>query len=87
MNEHETESEGPGDPEGMGEPIRELRELEVDVSSGFLSRVLRGLRRRSLVSHLGTMIWTGGAQALLEFLGLVFSLLNPGKPPEGESDR
>ncbi len=72
--------------EGLGEPIHELQELEVEVSPGFIAGVLASLRRRSLASHLATMIWTGGAQAFLEFLQIFFSVFNPGKTPEGESD-
>jgi hypothetical protein len=72
--------------EGLGDPIQELRELEVEVSEGFIAGVLASLRRRSLVSNLATMIWTGGAQAFLEFLQIFFSLFNPGKTPEGGSD-
>lgn len=72
--------------DGLGEPIRELQELEVQVSSGFIGGVLASLRRRSLVSNLATMVWTGGAQAFLEFLQMFFSLFNPGKSPEGGSD-
>jgi hypothetical protein len=86
MNPDTTGSEGVRDAEEMGEPIRELRDLEVDVSSGFLFRVLSNLRRRSLVSQLSTMIWIGGGQAFLELLRTVFSLINPGKSPEGGSD-
>ena len=86
MDDDRFEQEVEDEQEGLGEPIRELKELEVEVSSGFIGGVLASLRRRSLVSNLATMVWTGGAQAFLEFLQMFFSLFNPGKSPEGGSD-
>lgn len=86
MDEDRIDRDQKSEPEGLGEPIQELQELKVEVSSGFISGVLTSLRRRSLVSNLATMIWTGGAQALLEFLQMFFSVFNPGKSPEGGSD-
>ena len=77
----------PGDTQGeedLGEPIAELMELEADVSRGFLGRVLSKLQRRSLVGHLATMAWTASALAFFEFLGVVFSVFDPGKSPEKE---
>ena len=70
--------------EDLGEPIVELRELEEVVSGGFLGRVLSKLQRRSLVSHLATMAWTASALAFFEFLGMIFSIFDPGKSPEKE---
>ena len=87
MIEERTEPEGTEDPGDLGEPVTELRELEVAITAGFLSRVLNGLRRRSLANHLSAMIWAGGAQAFLEFLKMAFSMLDSGKPPKGGSDR
>ena len=72
------------DEEDLGEPISELRELEDVVSVGFLGRVLSKLRRRSLVGHLATMAWTASALAFFEFLGMIFSIFDPGKSPEKE---
>jgi hypothetical protein len=68
----------------LGEPIAELRELEDGVSVGFLGRVLSKLQRRSLVGHLATMAWTASALAFFEFLGMIFSIFDPGKAPEKE---
>ena len=67
-------------PEEMGEPIQELRELEVEVSSGFLGRLINSLRRRSLVNQLATMAWTGMGEAIVEFMRMLFAFLNPGEP-------
>ena len=74
----------PGAHEELGEPIAELQELREDVSSGFMSRVLSALQRRSLVGNLATMAWTASAQALLEFLEMIFSVFSPGEPQKKE---
>jgi hypothetical protein len=70
--------------EDLGEPIAELRELEGVVSVGFLGRVLSKVQRRSLVGHLATMAWTASSLALFEFLGMIFSIFDPGKSSEKE---
>jgi hypothetical protein len=72
---------GEGD---LGEPIAELQGMEEDVSTGFLSRVLSKLRRRSLVGHFATMAWTASALAFFEFLGMIFSIFDHGKTREKE---
>ena len=82
MSEDESRVEEGGNPEDLGEPILELRELEEDPSAGFLGRVLSSLRRRSLVGQMATMAWTASAQAFFEFLGMFFSSLIPGDPQE-----
>lgn len=73
-----------GENEDLGEPIRELRGLSTEVSSGFLGRVLSGLRRRSLVGQFATMAWTASALAFFEFLTMIFSVFDPGTPGEKE---
>ena len=77
-----------GDPEDLGEPIAELNGYEEDVSRGFIGRVLGTLHRRSLIGQVATMAWTASAQAILEFLGMIFSLFTRGdfgpKDPEKE---
>ena len=70
--------------EDLGEPIAELRDMEEQVSKGFLGRVLSKLQRRSLVGHFATMAWTASALALFEFLGVIFSIFDPGTSPEKE---
>ena len=74
----------PGAHEELGDPIMELQELREDVSSGFMARVLSALQRRSLVGNLATMAWTASAQALLEFLEMIFSVFSPGEPQKKE---
>lgn len=70
------------DHENLGEPIAELKGLEEEVPSGFLGRVLSALHRRSLVGQMATMAWTASAQALFEFLGMIFSIFEPGDSTE-----
>ncbi len=72
--------------EDPGEPIPELKDLEVEVWPGFLSRVLSALRRRSLVNQLTTMAWSGFGEAVLEFMGMVFSLFESKRADKGGSD-
>jgi len=86
MENRNPDPEEVGGPEDPGEPITELRDLEVEVSSGFLSRVLSALRRRSLVSQLTTMAWSGFGEAVLEFMGMVFSLFESTRADKGGSD-
>ncbi len=80
MAEDKGRNEGILDEEDLGRPVSELRDMEEPVSRGFLGRVLSKLQRRSLVGHLATMAWTASASALFEFLGMIFSFFNPGKP-------
>jgi hypothetical protein len=72
--------------EDLGEPVRELRELEEEVSSGFLGRVLSSLRRRSLTSHIATFSWFALGLAVMEFLRLAFSVFETDEPTNGGSD-
>jgi len=70
--------------EDLGEPIAELRDMEEHVSRGFLGRVLSKLHRRSLVGNFATMAWTASAMAFFEFLGMIFSIFDPGTSPKKE---
>jgi hypothetical protein len=79
-------AEANAEPEDLGDPILELRSLEEEVSEGFMARVLSSLRRRSLVSQMATMVWTASAQAFFEFIGMFFSLFDPGRSTRGGSD-
>jgi hypothetical protein len=76
--------ESPG--EDLGEPIDELKALEVEVSSGFLARLVSALQRRSLVGQMATLAWIASAQAILEFLSMIFSIFDSG-PSRKEEDR
>lgn len=84
MNKDLKSAENAGEPEDLGEPIQELKVFQDDVSPGFLSRVLAKLRRRSLVNQFATMTWTASAHAFFEFLGMIFSIFDPGKPQKKE---
>jgi hypothetical protein len=84
MNEDTGRTEQVDGDEELGEPIGELMALEEDVSKGFMSRVLSSLRRRSLVGHMATLVWTASAQAFIEFLGMIFSMFSPGESPKKE---
>ena len=74
----------PGADGDLGDPILELQELKEEVSSGFVARILSALQRRSLVGSLATMAWSASAQALLEFLEMIFSVFSPGEPQKKE---
>ncbi len=89
MTEAFVPMEGVQDHEDLGEPIAELKVMEEEASGGFLGRVLSALHRRSLVGHMATMAWTASAQALFEFLGMIFSVFEPGdstKEKEGPTN-
>jgi hypothetical protein len=73
--------------EDLGEPIAELRAFEEEVSQGFLSRVVSALHRRSLVGQMATMAWSASAQALLEFLAMIFSVFDSGESNKKEGRR
>ena len=76
--------EDPGADGDLGDPILELQEMKEEVSSGFMTRILSALQRRSLVGNLATMAWSASAQALLEFLEMFFSVFSPGEPQKKE---
>lgn len=74
----------PGADEDLGEPIAELRGFEEAPSVGFLGRVVRSLRRRSLGSQLATLSWTAMGEVFLEFLKLIHSMFQSGRTDQGE---
>lgn len=70
----------------LGEPIRELAELEEVPSSGFVGRLFNLLRRRDLGSQLATLGWTGMGAVFVEFLKVIFSVFETKTPDSGGSD-
>lgn len=72
--------------EDLGEPIEALRGYDEDVGLGFVDRVLGSLRRRTLSSHVATLIWSGTGEAVREFLELIYSLFGPHNQGRGDSD-
>ncbi len=76
-----------GDPDDLGEPIAELRELEEIPSEGFVGRLMNTLRRRDLSSQLATLSWSGLAAVAMEFLQILFSAFSTnGEGEKGEED-
>ena len=72
--------------EDLGEPIEALRGFDEDVGLGFVDRVVRSLRRRTLSSHVATLIWSGTGEAVREFLELIYSLFGPHDRGRGDSE-
>ena len=70
--------------EDLGDPIAELRDLQEPVSAGFMGRVVRSLRRRSLGSQLATLSWTAMGEVFLEFIKVIHTLLQPRNSDQGE---
>ena len=70
--------------EDLGEPIAELSGYEERPSGGFLGRVVRSLQRRTLGSQLATLTWTAMGEVFLEFLKVIHSLFQSGRPDQGE---
>ena len=66
----------------LGEPIRELREIEHAPSAGFVDRLSSSLRRRGLGSQLATLTWSAFGGVFLEFLSMIFSAFQPRSPTE-----
>jgi len=77
--------EGPEEGEDLGEPIDALRDYDEAVDVGFVGRVMRSVRRRSLGSHLATFVWSAMGQAVLEFLDIVYSLFESRDGDRGDS--
>ena len=75
-----------GGVDDLGQPIEELRAFREAPPPGFLGRVVRSLRRRSLGSQLATLSWNGIGQVVLEFLTMIFSLFESSDGDQGETD-
>ena len=86
MADDKTPFEDDTDLEDLGAPIEELRTLEELPSSGSLSRLLNGLRRRDLNSQLVILSWSGLGTVALEFIRVVFSVFDSSPPDRGDSD-
>ncbi|MBT8398316.1 MAG: hypothetical protein HKO65_01380 [Gemmatimonadetes bacterium] len=84
MEEHNDKTDELRDDRDMGDPIAELRDLDEEVSAGFLGRVVSMLQRRSVVGHFATMAWTASVLAVFEFLGMIFSIFDTGNSAEKE---
>ena len=59
-----------------GEPIAELRDLELDPRSDLPLRVRRGIERRFFARDLLTLSWTGITKAVMEWLAMLFTGLS-----------
>ena len=62
--------------EDWGEPIAELRDLELDPRSELPLRVRRGIERRFFARDLLTLSWTGITKAFMEWLAMLFTGLS-----------
>lgn len=77
----------PLDDEQIGEePIRELADLRVDVTPGFLDRVRNRVERRVVTTQFLSLAWHVPAALLLEFLNMVFGAFGDGGRPEGDTE-
>ena len=60
----------------LGEPIVELRALRADTSDEFTGRVRRRIERKEVTNHFLWVVWQLPVTVLLEFMGMVFGLVN-----------
>ncbi len=72
-----------------GEPIEALASLREEPVPGLLERVRAGIERRTLTSQVTNLVFQAGLAVILEFLELVFQLLQgresePENPGESE---
>ncbi|MDH3207328.1 MAG: hypothetical protein OEO79_12075 [Gemmatimonadota bacterium] len=72
--------------EDLGDPIDALRDHSEAVELGFVGRVVRSVRRRSLGSHLATLVWSAMGQVLVEFLEIVYSLFESHDGDRGDTN-
>ena len=61
------------------DPILELAELSEQPAEGFAGRVQRSILRRGLTADLADHVWFSPFRVLLEYLGMVLSLVG-GRP-------
>jgi hypothetical protein len=69
--------------DGRDEPIAELRELGVETSDDFTSRLRRRLERKEVANHFLWALWHLPATVLLEFLDIAFGLVNSNRGDGG----
>ena len=69
--------------DGRDEPIAELRELGVETSKDFTSRLRRRIERKEVTNHFLWVLWHLPATVLLEFLGIAFGLANSNRGDGG----
>lgn len=65
-----------------GEPVVQLRGLELAVDDGFTDRVGRRIQRRLLAGDLLQLAWSGPLMALLELLRVPFEWFTGGSTPQ-----
>ena len=75
------------DPDDLGSPVTELRELREEPSSGFMARIRGRIHRRLSVSEMVDFTFSVFFQTLFDYLDLLMSAL-PGsaKPTAKEKD-
>ena len=71
------EGTSPGNGSGS-EPVLELAELVEAPAEGFQGQVQRSILRRGFAADLAHYAWFSPFRILLEYLGLVFSVLGSG---------
>lgn len=67
-----------------GQPISALRDLEEDVSDGFMGSLNRRIQRRMLAADVSRLTWGGPIRIVLEFLSLIF--LIGGRDPDEQKE-
>lgn len=80
------ESRSPPDEES-GEPVYALRALAVEPRAGFLDAIRERIHRRFLVGDLADLSWKSWAEALIEYLAMIFGILGPSKRGSAEDER
>jgi hypothetical protein len=72
--------------EDTGAPVYALRALAVEPRVGFLSGIRNRIHRGVLAGDLADLSWKSWAQALLEYLAMIFGFISPSKggPKDGD---
>jgi len=81
MNGTDAHEEPDVPPEAIdpGEPITALRTLAEEPAVGFLARIRNAIQRRLLVSHLMDLSWFAPVLVALEYLKVIFGLVDEAK--------
>jgi len=75
----------PGNGAMESDPIVELAELAEVSSAGFSGRVQRSILRRGLAADLTDYVWFSPLRILLEYLGMVLSMVG-GRRTQGDGE-
>ena len=70
------DNRSPLDPDDLGEPVIELRDLSLAVDERFVRRLRSRLERRLLAGELLGLAWTAPVMMLIELLRAPFELFS-----------